>query len=173
MRYVLERRLGLPVTPIPHPALAPRRTFSDYDVLLGARRGSLEHWAIAGQRTIRDFVRKPAAFWWAVGDSVETFNGGDEPRCSAVKREAALGREPGAGGRGCRCIACRSGRNLAKRCRISARRSRDQRALPDTPARRAAQCRGQRDHFLSAGYDGGAVVAGDGTRDLSPPLGRE
>ena len=50
-----------------------------------------QHWATPGQRTIRDFVRKGGVLV-AVGDSVETFNGGDSPMLS-VKREAALGRE--------------------------------------------------------------------------------
>ena len=167
MRYVLERRLGLAVTPIRTQRLA-RADLSDYDVLLVPEGNPSAALGEAGQRTIRDFVRKGGVLV-AVGDSVETFSGGDSPML-AVKREAALGREPGEAGKD-------GDTSLAEAVEIATDADyreviKDQRALPDTLPGALLNVVAQRDHFLSAGYDGGAVVLATGTR-IFTPLGRD
>jgi hypothetical protein len=96
MLYVLERRIGLPVTPIRTQRLA-RADLSDYDVLLVPEGEPSAVLGEGGQRALRDFVRKGGVLV-AVGDSLETFSAGDAPLL-AVKREAALGRDPAAAGK--------------------------------------------------------------------------
>mgnify|MGYP003840950333 CR=1 FL=1 len=88
MRYVLERRLGVAVVPIRTQRLA-RADLADYDVLLVPEGEPSAILGEGGQRTIRDFVRRGGVLV-AVGDSLETFSGGETPMLK-VKREAALG----------------------------------------------------------------------------------
>ncbi|MDC8754388.1 M14 family metallopeptidase [Erythrobacter sp. sf7] len=163
MRYVLERRLGLPVTPIRTQRLA-RADLSEYDVLLVPEGDPSAILGEGGQRTIRDFVRKGGVLV-AVGDSLETFSGGDSPML-AVKREAALGRDPGAGGDDAEA-------GLAEALEIATDAEyreaiKDEKALPDTLPGALLNVVAQRDHFLSAGYDDGGVVLATGTQIFTP-----
>jgi hypothetical protein len=163
MRYVLERRLGLPVTPIRTQRLA-RADLSDYDVLLVPEGDPSAILGEGGQRTIRDFVRKGGVLV-AVGDSLETFSGGDSPML-AVKREAALGRDPGAGDKD-------ADAGLAEALEIATDAEyreaiKDEKALPDTLPGALLNVVAQRDHFLSAGYDDGGVVLATGTQIFTP-----
>ncbi|MEQ5789099.1 carboxypeptidase [Erythrobacter sp. NFXS35] len=163
MRYVLERRIGLPVTPIRTQRLA-RADLSDYDVLLVPEGDPSAALGDAGQRNIRDFVRKGGVLV-AIGDSLETFSGGDTPML-AVKREAALGREPGSDDGD-------KGASLAEAVEIASDADyreaiKDERALPDTLPGALLNTVAERDHFLSAGYDSGAVVLAKGTQIFTP-----
>lgn len=163
MRYVLERRIGLPVTPIRTQRLG-RADLSDYDVLLVPEGDPSAVLGEAGMRTIRDFVRKGGVLV-AIGDSLETFSGGDSPML-AVKREAALGRDPGAGGKD-------KDAGLAEAVEIASDAEyreaiKDQQALPDTLPGALLNVVAERDHFLSAGYDGGGVVLATGTQIFTP-----
>jgi hypothetical protein len=165
MRYVLERRIGLPVTPI-RTARLGRADLSDYDVLLVPEGDPSAILGEAGQRTIRDFVRRGGVLV-AVGDSLETFSSGDAPLL-AVRREAALGRDPGAGGKDKDKDA-----GLAQAVEIASDAEyreaiKDQQALPDTLPGALLNVVAERDHFLSAGYDDGGVVLAAGTQIFTP-----
>lgn len=163
LRYVLEQRLGLPVTPIRTRRLG-RADLSDYDVLLvpeGNPGGALGD---GGQRAVRSFVQRGGVLV-AVGDSLEAFSGGDNPLL-AVKREAALGREPSEAGddeKGdlAEAIAITSDAEYREAIK-------DQAALPDTLPGALLNVVGEPDHFLSAGYDDGAVVLATGTQIFTP-----
>jgi hypothetical protein len=162
LRYVLEQRLGLPVVPIRTNRLA-RADLSDYDVLLVPEGDPSGVLGDAGQRAIREFVRKGGVLV-AIGDSLETFSSGDSPLL-AVKREAALGREPSA--------ADDDRADLAEAIEIASDAEyreaiKDQQALPDTLPGALLNVVAQRDHFLSAGYDDGAVVLATGTQIFTP-----
>lgn len=170
LRYVLEQRLGLPVTPIRTKRLG-RADLSDYDVLLvpeGNPGGVLGE---GGQRAIRSFVQRGGVLV-AIGESLEAFSGGETPLL-AVKREAALGREPGEADEG----ANAGSGDLAEAVAITNDAEyreviKDQAALPDTLPGALLNVVGEPDHFLSAGYDNGAVVMATGTQ-IFTPLGRD
>ena len=105
----------------------------------------------------------------AVGDSLETFSGGDAPML-AVKREAALGREPAEDEKS-------EAADLAEAAEIATDADyreaiKDQQALPDTLPGALLNVVAERDHFLSAGYDDGAVVLATGPQ-IFTPLGRD
>jgi hypothetical protein len=162
LRYVLEQRLGLPVTPIRTGRLA-RADLSDYDVLLVPEGDPSGVLGDGGQRAIRSFVQRGGVLV-AIGDSLETFSGGDNPLL-AVKREAALGREPDAAGDG------KGG--LAEALEIASDAEyreaiKDQAALPDTLPGALLNVVADPDNFLSAGYDNGAVVLATGTQIFTP-----
>lgn len=162
LRYVLEQRLGLPVVPIRTARLA-RADLSGYDVLLVPEGDPSAVLGDAGQRAIREFVRKGGVLV-AIGDSLETFSSGDNPLL-AVKREAALGREPDAAGE--------AKGDLAEAVEIASDAEyreviKDQAALPDTLPGALLNVVAERDHFLSAGYDDGAVVLATGTQIFTP-----
>jgi hypothetical protein len=100
----------------------------------------------------------------AIGDSLETFSAGDTPLL-AVKREAALGREPAA--------AKEDKASLAEAVAITndteyREAIKDQQALPDELPGALLNVVAERDHFLSAGYDDGAVVLATGTQIFTP-----
>lgn len=163
LRYVLEQRIGLPVTPIRTHRLA-RADLSDYDVLLVPEGDPSAVLGDGGQRTIREFVRKGGVLV-AVGDSLETFSSGPTPLL-AVKREAALGREPAGDDeeeKGELAEAVEIASDAAYREAIK-----DQQALPDTLPGALLNVVGEPDHFLSAGYDDGAVVLATGTQIFTP-----
>jgi hypothetical protein len=166
LRYVLEQRIGLPVTPIRTTRLA-RADLSDYDVVLVPEGDPSAQLGDGGQRNLRSFVQRGGVLV-AIGDSLETFSSGDNPLL-AVKREAALGRDPGdAGG---------EKGDLAEAVAITSdgeyrEAIKDQAALPDTLPGALLNTVGEPDHFLSAGYDDGAVVLATGTQ-IFTPLGRD
>jgi hypothetical protein len=167
LRYVLEQRIGLPVTPIRTSRLA-RADLSDYDVVLVPEGDPSSVLGEGGQRILREFVRRGGVLV-AIGDSLETFSGGDNPLL-AVKREAALGRDPaeaGDEGKGALAEAIEIASDADYRDAIK-----DQAALPDTLPGALLNVVGEPDHFLSAGYDDGAVVLATGTQ-IFTPLGRD
>ncbi|MFN7159488.1 MAG: carboxypeptidase, partial [Erythrobacter cryptus] len=166
LRYVLEQRLGLPITPIRTRRLA-RADLAEYDVLLvpeGAPAGVLGE---AGQRTIRDFVRRGGVLV-AIGESLDAFSEGDNPLL-AVRREAALGRKPDEAEKKDKG-ALAEGRAIASEAEYR-EAIKDQAAPPDELPGALLKVVAERDHFLSAGYDEGAVVLATGTR-IYTPLGR-
>ena len=166
LRYVLEQRIGLPVTPIRTARLA-RADLSDYDVVLVPEGDPSSVLGEGGQRALRSFVQRGGVLV-AIGDSLETFSGGDNPLL-AVKREAALGREPGEDkdDKGSLAEAVAIANDAEYREAIK-----DQAALPDTLPGALLNVVGEPDHFLSAGYDDGAVVLATGTQ-IFTPLGRD
>ena len=166
LRYVLEQRLGLPVVPIRTSRLA-RADLSDYDVVLVPEGDPASVLGAAGGRAIAEFVRKGGVLV-AIGESIETFSSGDTPLL-AVKREAALGREPAG--------ESDDKASLAEAVEIASDAEyreviKDQQALPDTLPGALLNAVADPDHFLSAGYDDGAVVLATGTQIFSP-LGRD
>jgi hypothetical protein len=104
----------------------------------------------------------------AIGDSLETFSSGDNPLL-AVKREAALGRDPGEAGDGkgelAEAVAIANDGEYREAIK-------DPAALPDTLPGALLNVVSEPDHFLSAGYDEGAVVLATGTQ-IFTPLGRD
>ncbi len=166
MRYVLEQRIGLPVTPIRTARLA-RADLSDYDVVLVPEGDPSAQLGESGQRALRAFVQRGGVLV-AIGDSLETFSSGDNPLL-AVKREAALGRDPdearGAKGDLAEAVAITNDGEYREAIK-------DPAALPDTLPGALLNVVSEPDHFLSAGYDDGAVVLATGTR-IFTPLGRD
>ncbi len=162
LRYVLEQRLGLPVVPIRTSRIA-RADLSKYDVLLVPEGNPASVLGAGGQRTIREFVQRGGVLV-AVGDSLEAFSSGDTPLL-AVKREAALGREP--------AEADDAKADLAEAVEIASDSEyreaiKDQQALPDTLPGALLNVVADRDNFLSAGYDDGAVVLATGSQIFTP-----
>jgi Zinc carboxypeptidase len=163
LRYVLEQRLGLPVAPIRTSRLA-RADLSEYDVLVVPEGDPSSVLGDAGQRAIRSFVQRGGVLV-AIGDSLETFSSGDSPLL-AVKREAALGREPDAAEGDAKAT-------LAEAIEIASDAEyrdaiKDQAALPDTLPGALLNVVADPDNFLSAGYDDGAVVLATGTQIFTP-----
>ena len=162
LRYVLEQRLGLPVTPI-RTAQLRNADLSDYDVLLipdGSPAGTLGE---SGASTIREFAGEGGVVV-VIGDSLDMLASGDSAML-AVKREAALGREPGED--------ADAGSSLAEAVEITSEAEyrtaiRDENALPDTMPGALVNTVADRNHFLSAGYDGGAIVLATGSRIYTP-----
>ena len=163
MRYVLERRLGLPVVPIRTNRFG-RADLSDYDVVLvpqGSPGGELGK---AGLDNLRRFVERGGVLV-AVGNSLGAFSSGDDPLL-AIQREAALGREPDKADDD-------EAEGLAKAQEITSEAEYrvailDQEALPDTLPGALLNTVADREHFLSAGYDDGAVVLASGSQIFTP-----
>ncbi|MEE4201748.1 M14 family metallopeptidase [Erythrobacter sp.] len=162
MRYVLEQRLGLPVTPIRTGRFA-RADFSDYDVVIlpdGSPRAAL---GSGGIETLEGFVERGGVVV-AIGDALRALSNGDDALLS-IQREAALGlsgenEEDEAGA-------------LAEAREITSEDEyrdiiADQEALPDTLPGALVNTVADRDHWLSAGYDEGAVVLADGAQIYAP-----
>lgn len=163
LRYVLEQRIGLPVTPIRTSRLA-RADLADYDVLLVPEGNPASVLGDAGGRAVRSFVQRGGVLV-AIGDSLEAFSAGDSPLL-AVKREAALGREPAeADDEDTGDLA--EGQLIASDAEYR-EAIKDQAALPDTLPGALLNVVGEPDHFLSAGYDDGAVVLATGTQIFTP-----
>ncbi|MEM7666594.1 MAG: M14 family metallopeptidase [Pseudomonadota bacterium] len=163
MRYVLERRLGLPVVPIRTHRFS-RADLSDYDVVLVPNGSPADTMDEGGLSTIREFVRRGGVLV-AVGESLEAFSSGDSPLLS-VKREAALGRDPSAAEE-------EDEASLAEASEITSEDDyrtaiQDQTALPDTLPGALLNTVADPDHFLSAGYDAGAVVLASGSQVFTP-----
>ncbi|MEM8725460.1 MAG: M14 family metallopeptidase, partial [Pseudomonadota bacterium] len=163
MRYVLEQRLGLPVVPIRTNRFG-RADLSDYDVLLvpnGSPSGTM---GTSGLDTIREFVKRGGVLV-AVGNSLGAFSSGDAPLLS-IKREAALGRDPSS-------AEGDSDASLAEASEITSEEEyrtaiQDETALPDTLPGALLNTVADREHFLSAGYDAGAVVLASGSQIFTP-----
>jgi len=162
LRFVLEQRLGLPVTPIRTNRFG-RADFSDYDVVVvpnGSPRGAM---GSGGVRNLQSFVRGGGVLV-AVGNSLRAFASGDSALL-AVEREAALGRsakeESGDAG------------SLTKADEIESEEEyreliANQEALPDTLPGALLNTVADTEHFLSAGYDSGAVVLASGSQIYTP-----
>jgi hypothetical protein len=162
LRYVLEQRIGLPVTPIRTARLA-RADLSKYDVVLVPEGNPAGILGDGGQRALRAFVQRGGVLV-AVGESLEAFTSGDNPLL-AVKREAALGRDPEGKKDGKADLA--EGKAIATDAEYR-EAIKDQAALPDTLPGALLNVVGEPDHFLSAGYDDGAVVLATGTQIWTP-----
>jgi len=161
IRYVLERRLGVPVTPL-RTARFGRLDLSEYDILVLPEGSPADAIGDSGLDTIREFVSKGGVVI-AIGGSLDMLASGDEPLLS-VRREAALGREPN---------QSEPEGSLTEALEISGEEEyrtviRDEQALPYTLPGALVNTVADRDHFLSAGYDRGAVVLATGSRIYSP-----
>jgi len=165
MRYVLERRLGLPVVPI-RTSYFGRADLSDYDVLVVPDGSPASAIGGGGMDTIRTFVERGGVLV-TIGNSLTAFTSGDDALLN-VQREAALGREPDteAGETGSLSEAREIESTQQYRDTIA-----DQRALPDTLPGALVNTVADTEHFLSAGYDDGAVVLASGSQ-IFTPLGR-
>ena len=158
MRYVLEQRLGLPVTPIRNQRLS-RTDLSDYDVMI-VPEGSPDRGTV---RAMRNYVSNGGVLV-AIGRSLDAFARGEDALL-AVKREAALGLDlssPEGEGDG-----------LAEASQIESEDEyrdliRNQRALPDTLPGALLNVVGDPNIYLSAGYDDGAVVNATGSAVYTP-----
>ncbi len=162
MRYVLERRLGLPVVPIRTNRFGGA-DLSDYDVLIVPEGSPGRDMGQAGLATVRAFVERGGVLV-TVGSSLTTFASGDDPLI-AVQREAALGREPG--GDDEESASLSEGREFGSEEEYRAAIA-DQSALPDTLPGALVNTVADKEHFLSAGYDDGAVVLATGSQIFTP-----
>lgn len=161
MRYVLEQRLGLPVVPVRTHRFG-RADFSEYDVVLipdGSPRGTIGQGGISN---LRSFVEQGGVLV-AIGSSLTTFSSGESPLLS-VQREAALGRS--ASGKSSEASLAKA-REIASEDEYRAAIA-DQEALPDTLPGALLNTVPDREHFLSAGYDSGAVVLASGSQIFAP-----
>ncbi|QIQ88313.1 MAG: carboxypeptidase [Erythrobacter sp.] len=168
MRYVLERRLGLPVVPIRTDRFAGA-DLAEYDALIVPDGDPAARLGEGGMKTIRAFVERGGVLV-AVGDSLGAFSEGDTPLLS-VKREVALGRDPFADEDGAEEGGAE--RPLAKGSEIVSEAEyreaiRDEEALPDTLPGALLETVADTEHFLSAGYDEGAVVLASGSLIYNP-----
>jgi hypothetical protein len=158
MRYVLEQRLGLPVTPIRTQRLS-RADLSDYDVMI-VPEGSPDGGTV---NAMREYVSEGGVLV-AIGRSLDAFARGENPML-AVKREAGLGLDlskPEGEGDG-----------LAEASAIDSEAEyreliRNQRALPDTLPGALLNVVGDPNIYLSAGYDDGGVVNATGSAVYTP-----
>ncbi len=162
LRYVLERRLGLPVVPIRTHRFASA-DLSDYDVVLVPSGSPSSTLGEGGRATLRAFVERGGVLV-AVGGSLSTFTGGDDPLI-AVQREAALGRDPSAEDGDESALKAASEFTSEDEYRDAIA---DQGALPDTLPGALLNTVADREHFLSAGYDAGAVVLASGSQIYTP-----
>ena len=161
-RFVIEQRLGLPVVPIRTNRFG-RADLSDYDVVIvpnGSPRGAM---GSSGISNLRSFVSGGGVLV-AVGNSVRAFASGDDALL-AVEREAALGRsaEDESGEAGSLTEAEEIESEEEYREMIA-----DQEALPDTLPGALLNTVADTEHFLSAGYDDGAVVLASGSLVFTP-----
>ncbi|MEL6239159.1 MAG: hypothetical protein AAFQ90_11285 [Pseudomonadota bacterium] len=158
MRYVLERRLGLPVTPIRSQRLGGA-DLEDYDVVI-VPEGTPDRAIV---RNLDQFVRDGGVLV-AIGRSLGAFSRGDSPLL-AVKREAGLGLDlsspEGEGSGLAEASAIESEAEYRERIR-------NQQALPDTLPGALLNVVGDPNIFLSAGYDDGAVVNATGSAIYTP-----
>jgi hypothetical protein len=140
-----------------------RADLTDYDVLLVPEGSPGGDFGPGGMATIRAFVERGGVLV-TVGSSLTTFAGGDSPLI-AVQREAALGREPG--GDEVEEASLAAAREIASEDEYREAIA-DQGALPDTLPGALLNTVADREHFLSAGYDGGAVVLATGSQIFTP-----
>lgn len=162
MRYVLEQRLGLPVVPIRLNRFG-RADFSDFDAVLipdGSPSSSLGQGGLAN---LRSFVERGGVLV-TVGNSLTAFTGGENPLL-AVQREAALGRTAESEEEPETALAKASEIASDEEYRESIA---DQEALPDTLPGALLNTVADGEHFLSAGYDDGAVVLASGSQIFTP-----
>ena len=161
VRFVLEQRLGVPVTPI-RTARLRGADLSEYDVLLIPEGAPANVLGTSGASNIREFAREGGVVI-AIGNSLEMLASGDEPML-AVQREAALGRKPGED---------EDAGPLAEAQEITSEAEyreaiQDENALPDTLPGALVNTVTDRENFLSAGYDDGAIVNATGSRIYTP-----
>jgi Zinc carboxypeptidase len=162
LRFVVEQRLGLPVVPIRTNRFG-RADLSDYDVVLvpnGSPRGTL---GASGIRNLRSFVSRGGVLV-AIGNSLGAFASGDDPLLS-IQREAALGLSASddSGEAGALTQASEITSEEEYRDAIA-----NQEALPDTLPGALLNTVADTEHFLSAGYDDGAVVLASGSTVFTP-----
>ncbi|RGP40442.1 hypothetical protein BPTFM16_00727 [Altererythrobacter insulae] len=161
LRFVLEQRLGVPVMPIRTARLA-RADLSEYDVVLLPNGSPASILGSRGANNLREFAQEGGVVV-AIADSLGLLTSGDNPMLN-VKLEAALGLEPGEDD---------DEGDLAEALEITSESEyrsaiQDDNALPDRMPGALMNTVADRDHFLSAGYDGGAIVNADDTRIYTP-----
>nr|WP_298926339.1 M14 family zinc carboxypeptidase [uncultured Erythrobacter sp.] len=165
-RYVLEQRLGLPVVPIRTNRFA-RADLSDYDVVIVPHGNPASTLGEGGIETIHTFVKGGGVLVTFEG-SLGAFASGDSPLL-AIKREAALGLDPAEGkdGEGGEAPALAEGREFESESDYR-EAIQNQSALPDALPGALLNTVADKDHFLSAGYDKGAVVLAEGSQIFTP-----
>lgn len=161
LRFVLEQRLGVPVMPIRTARLASA-DLSEYDVVVLPHGSPADILGSRGTNNLREFTHEGGVVV-AVADSLGILTSGDNPMLS-VKLEAALGLEPGEDA---------DDGDLAEAIEITSESEyrsaiQDDNALPDSLPGALVNTVPDRDHFLSAGYDGGAIVNADESRIFTP-----
>ncbi|MEM1052413.1 MAG: M14 family metallopeptidase [Pseudomonadota bacterium] len=162
LRFVIEQRLGLPVVPIRTNRFA-RADLSDYDVVLIPDGSPRRVMGTAGIRNLRSFVARGGVLV-AVGNSLGAFASGDDPLLS-VQREAALGLSASGDGGDAGSLTQASEITSEEDYRETIA---DQEALPDTLPGALLNTVADTEHFLSAGYDNGAVVLASGSTVFTP-----
>ncbi|WP_300597692.1 M14 metallopeptidase family protein [Erythrobacter sp.] len=163
LRFILEQRFGLPVTPIRTNRFG-RTDFADYDVILIPEGSPAGVMGSSGMSNLRSFVERGGVLV-AVGRSLDAFTRGDNPMLS-VTREAAIGSD----------LSDPEGENggsLAKASEIEDEESyreaiEDENALPDSLPGALLNVVADTNSFLSAGYDDGGVVNADGSSVYTP-----
>lgn len=164
-RFVIERRLATPVTPI-RTATLPRADLEDYDVIVVPEADLGEDAALAVKR----FVERGGVAV-IVGAGMDAFTKG-KAQLFATGAENARGdveKDEGKGEQDAPDAAPEPSAITGEdeyRSAIA-----DQKAQPDTLPDALLRTLADTDHYLSSGYDGGAIVHADG-RTILAPLGR-
>lgn len=162
LRFVIEQRLGLPIVPIRTNRFG-RADLSDYDVVLvpdGSPRSAM---GTGGVRNLRSFVQGGGVLV-AVGNSLGAFASGDDPLL-AVQREAALGLSANDDNDEAGSLTQATEITSEEEYREAIA---NQEALPDTLPGALLNTVADTEHFLSAGYDEGAVVLATGSMVYTP-----
>jgi len=163
LRFILEQRFGLPVTPIRVSDFA-RADFADYDVVLVPEGSPARVMGKGGVNNLRAFVERGGVLV-AVGRSLDTFAKGERAML-AVTREAALGRDlSDPEGENDAALVAASEIESEEEYRASIQ---NERALPDSLPGALLNVVADTNSFLSAGYDGGGVVNADGSSVYTP-----
>lgn len=165
MRFVLEQRLGLPIVPIRTNRFGGA-DLSDYDVVIVPEGRPANSMGKGGLSTINEFVKRGGVLV-AVGASLNAFASGDGALLS-VKREAALGREPASGGGADDKTPSLAEAQVITNADEYREVIEDQGALPDTLPGALLNTVADTSHFLSAGYDNGAIVLASGSQIFTP-----
>ena len=160
LRYVIERRLATPVTPIRTGTLA-RADLGAYDVLI-VPEGSLD---TAARKAVQAYVRSGGVAV-IVGNALVGFTK-DDTRLFSTSRQGALGKslsddeedkDDKPSSEGSEIDSAEEYEDLID----------DPNALPDTLPGALVRTVADADHFLSSGYTSGPVVSASGSLIFTP-----
>lgn len=161
LRFVLEQRLGLPVMPI-RANMIQRVDLSAYDVLIIPDGNPLASIGENGAVAIKEFVTAGGVAV-AIGAGLDSLTFGEKPLIN-VRKELALGSTQ---------IQDPSEAPFATALEIENEDQyfsaiRNENAMPDRMPGALLNTVADGDHFLSSGYDSGAIVNASGSVIYSP-----
>ena len=160
LRYVIERRLATPVTPIRTGTL-PRANLGSYDVLI-VPEGSLD---MGARKAVQAYVQRGGVAV-IVGTALTGFIE-DETRLFSTARQGALGKSPEGDGEEGEDAPASEGTEIVSADEYDALID-DPTELPDRLPGALVRTVADADHFLSSGYVDGPVVSASGSLIFTP-----